>query len=142
MDSLAQMIYDFSHDGDQISFREKYSGRGMMGRSCIAVVCHESQFRRFLSDVMTNMVTELVDIVRDAFWQDALDKLIDHETVALSAINTLMSYQQDGMGLQTVYYWPTLEWQGEPVGEQYEVGLTVSDRPSSRADFKDHFKKA
>lgn len=71
--------------------RYDYSGRGMMGAECIAIVTDEGGYS------IATSLQKLRDDHEDEDVSELLDCMLDREP------------RQDSMGLSTVYYWPRLE---------------------------------
>jgi hypothetical protein len=80
-----------------------YSGRGMYGRECAAVVSDNMKF-------MANIIVELHDDYEDdvTAFEDAVFALFE-------------DIHQDNMGLSTVYYWPSIPWRGEDEDDDDDV---------------------
>lgn len=66
-----------------------YSGRGMYGKSCLAIVGNRIN------------LLELGFLIRDNDYDENIDT------------GELSKYQTDDMGLGTVYYWPKIPFVGE-----------------------------
>jgi hypothetical protein len=81
-DELLDAVDDANIDGDAL--RVDYSGRAMYGSSCVAIVGKDSDLVRFTRAVV---VSEMDD--------DWLDEV-----------------RADGMGRDTVYYWPSVQVAG------------------------------
>lgn len=72
-----------------------YSGRGMYGMSCLAIVTDDS-----LAQVCCNVFRILVsDIVHEGL------------TVQIETLEQLECVCQDDMGLSQVYYWPKITYE-------------------------------
>lgn len=76
--------------------RTDYSGRGMFGKECLAVVTDESAWtlRGEIQEILDGL--DPTDATNDDL-QDGLEALLDREP------------RQDSMGLSTVYYWPNVQ---------------------------------
>jgi hypothetical protein len=72
---------------EEIEVRDHYSGRGMYGASCPAVVCEPVEWLRFITNIAAD--SEDTCITEEADW------LIEH-------------FAYDSMGRSVVYYWPGL----------------------------------
>lgn len=83
-------------DGTEYHLRS-YSGRGMYGAECVGVVADDLQ--TFFGDVIESSPVDL-----DRWHLGFL----------------LKNARTDGMGRQTIIYWPELEWNGEMYGEEEE----------------------
>lgn len=82
----------------------RYSGRGMMGRSCLGVIC----------DVESTM---LLRVIQAAIGQlsgdeEGFDKLQE-------VVEALENSSRDNMGMSMIVYWPSIEWE-EPEEEESE----------------------
>jgi hypothetical protein len=94
MQTLAQLIKDAVAqygDTDSVRFRDSYSGRGMYGRECVAIVGSEGACQQIVAQV----IKELHGLLHLHF-----DELVD----------TLLCSERDSMGRSDiVLYWPGLQ---------------------------------
>ena len=75
-----------------------YSGRGMFNRSCIGVVGAFSECMDVIKSVLIDVHNEELDCGND-------DTDYDFE----SALDELLDYNQDSLGLSVILYWPSMQ---------------------------------
>ena len=85
-------------DGD-VSFRSNYSWRGMYGRTCCGLVGDFKDCMRVISEVICEMHEESI-----GDFEDEAETGVDFS----EAVETLLDFRQDSMGLQVIIYWPRL----------------------------------
>lgn len=73
--------------------RDDYSGRGMYGSECLAIVTDESSWS--LQNALRELVNDLKNV--DADVADELRVILDYEP------------ESDSMGRRAVYYWPSIK---------------------------------
>lgn len=88
--SFLELLRKVWNNGDIEMNVRSYSGRGMYGKTCIAVVTND-------------------------LWDLAIELAQVAERDNLGLLDLPGSPAQDSMGLGRVYYWPQLEW---PEGEE------------------------
>lgn len=86
-------------DASDVQLRSDYSGRGMFGRSCLAVIGSTSGLVRFAFALVEEVATGLPDE------GERLGVLVD----AVRESRTT----SDSLGHDTVYYWPGVELEEE-----------------------------
>jgi hypothetical protein len=82
-----------------------YSGRGMYGRECVGLVVHNvGELLRFVLDLgyLEAEYDGINDEVSQRVWND-VNALVS--SLAAGGLTTA----QDGMGRDTIYYWPSVE---------------------------------
>ena len=84
--------------GMDVDLLESYSGRGMMGRSCLGIACDGA------GDLMS-IAMQIVQLVAE---EDCCDLTLDDLELILSDV------REDGMGRRVVYYWPKLRAPEQP----------------------------
>jgi hypothetical protein len=92
--SIAEMIRDAAEQAG-LSFRRDYSGRGMYGRSCIAVSGHRHSIQ---CELFPAVIQEIA-----ACYPDQVSEMA----------RQLMDYQTDSMGFDQVFYWSDLQLEAE-----------------------------
>lgn len=109
MTTLAQLIKDTSSDlaGD-VDFRKSYSGRGMYGAECVGIVGSHQQCMSIIAEV----IKELHSVGDDGF-DDNVDEL--------------MCFETDSMGRDMIYYWPQIQWEGEPDEDEFLMAKNYED---------------
>lgn len=108
MESLQTLITEAA-DGTDIEVRS-YSGRGMHGRECLAIVGGISELRTLIATVLSEAHTTVYEAAIDANHDDEKAR-VDKESDAMhDLISDIMDYETDSMGLSTVLYWPCTEW--------------------------------
>lgn len=92
--AIAQLIRQVAREGvGNASFRNEYSGRGMLGQQCVAVTGSSQDCRELMAEVIKQAHAQVDD-----------DQLVFDEVV-----DALMDYRQDSMGLDVVIYWPHIQ---------------------------------
>lgn len=84
-------------DGN-VSFRPNYSGRAMYGQTCVGLVGSFEDCMKVISSVICEMHEESV-----SDFEDEVETGIDFS----EAVETLLNFRQDSMGLQAIIYWPS-----------------------------------
>lgn len=114
MNSLQSEIKQAAHECD-VSFRQSYSGRGMFGRSCIAVTGSLSDVQTVIAQTILALQEEVIQAVQDAGEdEEKIDAADDMRGILSDYVETILDYKTDNMGgWDIVAYWPKLEWQGE-----------------------------
>ena len=98
--NVVELLEQFGPDMG-VTFHKDYSGRGMYGRTCVALIASQCEVDGVISAVICDMVAGLVDQPKEAKFdyslavQDAVDKLLTEQ-------------RRDNMGLDVVVYWPSL----------------------------------
>ncbi len=120
MKTLTELIRAAAQNGEDITIQTDYSGRGMYGRRCFAVVGSEMALRGMIIEIIQEMMSDLAS----SGTGNAEDMLPD----AQGYVDTLLSYDRDSMGRSDiVIYWSDL--QEDTAGEDGEEALFVSDTP-------------
>lgn len=96
--SLVELLMAVNGNSD-ITIRS-YSGRGMYGKSCVAVIGNRRELQQLFGEV-------IVDLHENP--SAAENKGIEFDEV----VDLLLSPRQDSMGLDIVVYWPEFEWTPE-----------------------------
>lgn len=100
---------------DFASFRNDYSGRGMYGHRCVGVVGTLRECQQIVGQVIKNMSSTLVAVAM----RDNNDRLSDTEYEFEEAVDKLMDFSMDSMGMSgVILYWPELE----PIPAEKEIG--------------------
>ena len=87
---------------------QSYSGRFMYGRRCVGVVVPRGGMLRVGSDLV--MAAVLTDDVQ-----------ADDAVGIAEAVSALMrDARTDSMGLDTIVYWPDMEWDGDAEADEDE----------------------
>lgn len=85
---LIKMIVE--NTGGDVEFRNSYGGRSMYGNRCIGIVGSHSDCMAVVGEVI----------------KECHDRDIDFFG---SVIDTLMDFDRDSMGRDTIYYWQDIE---------------------------------
>lgn len=89
-------------------YRDDYSGRGMFGSKCVAIVGDADNlveaFKQVVLELTDRLFTDAIDAVGDEEHDDAYRT---REEVG-THLETLLTRREDGMGLQYVWYWPKI----------------------------------
>jgi len=114
-------------DSSVISFRNTYSGRGMYGRQCVGITGDMTDCQAAIAYVVKELSMALSRVAKESVDPDysaTPDDLADTENDFDHAINTLMDFRMDSMGLGVILYWPELE----PIeDENLEIDLHDAD---------------
>ena len=81
-----------------VEYRPNYSGRGMFNRSCVGVVGEFSECMDVIKSALIDVHNEELDGCND-------DTDYDFE----SALDELLDYNQDTLGLSVILYWPSMQ---------------------------------
>ena len=83
-----------------------YSGRGMYGKQCIGIVASLRNFQKHLTEIIKQCLEDFADASHneDIIGQKEQSKIYE-------LIDELFNYSTDNMGLDYVYYWPSIEWE-------------------------------
>jgi hypothetical protein len=116
MKSLQECIKDACDEvGDPhiMSFYNTYSGRGMYGRQCVGIVGTMNECQLIIGHVIKDLSMALSRVAKESVLPDysaTEDDLADTENDFDKAINQLMNFGQDNMGMAgVILYWPDLE---------------------------------
>ena len=101
MDTVQELLEQACRDHGDVSFRNTYSGRGMYGRQCVGITGDSHECRRVIAAVITEMVGVLTDGGEE--FQSSMMESLEQD------VETLMLWDQDSMGRDVIYYWPSLE---------------------------------
>lgn len=86
-----------------------YSGRGMMGRKCVAISGSHAQCQRTIAQIIFVMHEQVLEEVLSM--QDGMDQMQRQSelgTQLYNAIIALMQHKIDNLGLDYVYYFPQI----------------------------------
>lgn len=122
MQKLQAMIKEAAEQDGEVSFRNTYSGRGMFGKNCVALVGTRDQINRVIAAV----IKEMNNLVVDAGMDGSENELLSASEEFDENIDTLLNYEQDSMGFDIVVYWRRLA----PLPDEEDVG-EESTTPSS-----------
>jgi hypothetical protein len=115
MQSVQEALREACEDvgnSDIVSFRNTYSGRGMYGRQCVGIVGSMAECQLVIAQVIKTLSMALSRVAKESVDPDysaTEDDLADTENDFDLAINSLMNFSQDNMGLDVILYWPNLE---------------------------------
>lgn len=93
LDVLEQVTFDCTTDGRVL---DNYSGRGMYGNQCLALVC----------DDISDLVRWMFGVANAA---DGEEELVAESLQELLAALQAVRTRHDSLGLQQVFYWPGIE---------------------------------
>ncbi len=96
--TLQQRIKRMCEEQKFVTFYNGYSGRSMYGRSCVGV-----------TGTRQDCIAVIAELIKDSMNEIAAGE----ETYVLDRYNdevdTLLGFQTDSMGYDTIIYWPKLE---------------------------------
>jgi hypothetical protein len=96
---------------DSVTIRS-YSGRGMYGKTCTAIVGTMTDCQRVIAEVLKQAAQDVFDSAIDA--GDDGDReanaAYDKNDQLSALIEKLVNFSWDSMGLDVVVYWPRMEW--------------------------------
>ena len=108
MQTIQSMIQEIASECD-MEFRDDYSGRGMYGKQCIAVVGSRSQFEEFQSELISFMMDEIHSTAIDAEGEEEMRASHDLLSTSQAFVRQLFNSREDNMGLDMVFYWPSVQ---------------------------------
>ena len=102
-----------------------YSGRGMYGKSCLAITGSLRECQRAVANVVGVLIDEIVDAeadLNDDSLSDAIRNAADITvTTNRKLIEQLIATQQsDSMGMGTVMYWPNFTFEADETVDEDE----------------------
>jgi hypothetical protein len=83
-----------------------YSGRAMFGAECLAVTGDKLE----LADAFESMAIQLLDAVLERH-SDETDRNTTDINDLRDMMSNLFNYEQDSMGMGSVYYWPAIDFE-------------------------------
>ncbi len=87
---------------DTVALHYNYSGRGMFGKTCVAISATRAECMHVIGCVISDLREKLKE-VPDGSTEEELDSIFDE------AVNHLMMFKEDSMGLDVVIYWPHIK---------------------------------
>jgi len=87
--------------GDSVQYRRSYSGRGMYSDACVGIV-----------GGMTDCMAIIAEVIKAKADQMLYAKPADKDHAAqefYETVDTLLQYETDDMGLDSIVYWPVLK---------------------------------
>lgn len=106
--TIQALIEEAANEID-MRFRADYSGRGMFGRSCIAVVGVRSDFSDLLAYITDRMIEEVHSASIDAEGDEQMKASYQLVDQTRDITSKLFDYQTDNMGFDTVFYWSDIQ---------------------------------
>ncbi len=94
---MAVKLITILRDVDGVDEPGSYSGRGMYGARCVSVTTRLHEAEVILAIV--ERALECLDLTN-----------ADDDATMRNLIYVLKSTRSDSMGLERVYYWPSLKW--------------------------------
>lgn len=109
-----QLLLMGQADEDTATVRS-YSGRGMFGRTCLAITGSVSQCQQLLAEALKEGFRDVCQLMSSESLKGGQSALlmaqIEHETDEYdTALGHAFNYAQDQMGLDVVWYWPNIKW--------------------------------
>lgn len=88
-----------------------YSGRGMFGRQCVGVSGDSSELKEAIKDA----IGELIDDASSTTNEESIETPSEIGTLddIRELAQTLVTYEQDSLGMGVIFYWPSEEWSEE-----------------------------
>jgi hypothetical protein len=105
MPALQTLIQEACEYGPKVEFWPNYSGRGMYGSPCVAIVGHRQDCQQLIATVIQTMADSLE---WDTKTSDDLFQQFNQY------VERIMQYDWDTMGFDQVWYWPDLKFVAEP----------------------------
>lgn len=109
-----------------------YSGRAMYGKKCVGIVIgRDNRIEALIARVMRNVAEEAISAAEDI--AEDIDNegghgyaKVDNKRQELDDLSTIFSQtRSDGMGLDTIVYWPSMKWD---IVEESEIDESEADR--------------
>ncbi len=91
MQQLIEIIKNCTEEQSGTTFMDTYSGRGMYGKRCCGIIGRLSDVMEIIAEVISQLNYQEQD--RFNFTDN---------------VHTLLSFKQDNMGLDQIFYWPDL----------------------------------
>lgn len=98
-----------------------YSGRGMYGKQCVGIVGDWKDCQCLMQVVIGDQAQEVFDTARDAT-DESMDAAFDEHDDLQQTIAMIFDFRSDDMGLQSVVYWPNLEYNGDTMNDEEDEG--------------------
>jgi len=99
-----------------------YSGRGMYGKSCVSISGESRELQRTIAHVLESFLADAFERGQEEEANRRLEdgeEPMEYEYPELHELQemarTLVSFSSDAMGLNQVYYWPSVKWVKEEV---------------------------
>lgn len=109
MDSVQKLLKAACEDmGEEVSFRNDYSGRGMYGKRCVGITGSRGDCQRVIAEVLRQMTQELFDAAIDCD-EGEENAAYDLNDAVQENIDKLMHQSMDSMGLDVIVYFERLE---------------------------------
>lgn len=105
MQPLIEMIKAACQEGEDITYAADYSGRGMMGRICVAISGNEQALNETLGLVYSAILIQVFDAAMDGDEETASN----YRDTAYQYIDLLTGRCWDNMGHGVIYYWPRVK---------------------------------
>lgn len=128
MESIQKTIKAACEDmGNEVTFRNSYSGRGMYGRECVGITGTMADCQRVVAAAIGSMTQDLFDTAFNCTdgEEDMAHALNDS---VQEAIDQLVNFSWDSMGHDVIVYWPNIE----PMSAEE---LSASDRLPTDDEF-------
>lgn len=113
--NVAQMLKEAAESSREVSFRSNYSGRCMRGESCVGLDGDFRDLHQVVSEVIKQFIDNLYDATIEAVEADnevELEKTDTLKEEIQEAVDTLLNYKTDSMGLGSIMYWPDIDGEG------------------------------
>ncbi len=98
--TLQEYISNACASDEDATFYNGYSGRGMYGAHCVGVVGSRAAVMRVIGEVIKELARDTAPTL--CFNCQAPD---DSKLSFDDAVDMLMCYSEDSMGLDRIYYW-------------------------------------
>lgn len=133
--------------GDESVTVRSYSGRGMYGKTCTAIVGSMTDCQRVIAEVLKEAAQSVFDVAIGAESDEDRNAAYELNDEFSPLVEKLVNFSWDSMGYaDVVVYWPRLEWV-EPPAEELPTDLELDTMPLDElipllrndwADYLDH----
>ena len=98
MKEIVELLRRVIDDAEDVNIRNDYSGRGMYGRRCVGITGRKA-----------DCMTVIGEVIKLAHSESAHNDELDFD----SAVDLLMSFDQDSMGYDVILYWEDIQAEDE-----------------------------
>jgi hypothetical protein len=111
MESIQKQLQAACDDmGGECELRDNYSGRAMYGKRCIGITGSMRDCQKVIASVLGTMSQDLFDTAINCDDSDReATAAYDLNDKVQEAIDSLMAFSWDSMGLDVIVYWPDIE---------------------------------
>ena len=105
---IQQILKDLCEESETVEFRNNYSGRGMMGDTCVGITGSISECMQLIAEAIIEGSRQVNDIAQDPSAEAYQDLDVIQEEFE-QQVRDLMMFQRDNLGYDVILYWIGLE---------------------------------